>query len=120
VTTPGTTSSIDIDIRRSTTQKLELRNLSFPTDTWQTFSYTLDTTENWRFSNGSSSRVATQADFDTIFAAVNDVIIRADWVSGLQDTYLDNVSLVAVPEPVSAALLGLCSLFVLCRRRHRS
>lgn len=99
-----------------------------PTTEWATYSFTMDEVTGWRkFSSlsqnySAAAPAATLEEVQAVLANPTGLFIAADYnnfsTTGLDVTSLDNVSVDAVPEPMTLAVLGLGAL--VARRRRKS
>jgi hypothetical protein len=85
------------------------------------FEVDFTTASNWQLFDGTNTTVATQAQIDSVLSGALNMIIRAEYWSGSSpdSTFLDNVVVSTVPEPVSL-LLSLLALVALAITRSRA
>jgi len=84
-----------------------------PTTQWTTKFVPLIASE-WRINGGANA--PTEAQFLSVLSGLDKLNIRADWISGSEQVFLDNVVLVAIPTPATAAAL---IAFAVARPRRR-
>lgn len=82
------------------------------------YSYSLTDPTGWKYGNAGGLRDATQADIDNVLASLVIIGVDVDTHDGADHTKLDNVSLDAVPEPVTMAGLAAMALLVRARKRR--
>jgi hypothetical protein len=131
--TPGTGDDISL------LYELALPAISGGTTGWTTVTVNIPTAgvpgggSPWRknFDNGGGSAISA-ADFTSVFSDLDALYISADWASGSEIVFLDNVSLngvftadppppFVIPEPSSVILLltaGFPALIALRRRKN--
>jgi hypothetical protein len=89
-----------------------------PTTSWETYSVSLLASAGWRV-NTLGGLAATEAQMMTVLGSLTGIRIRGDYMTDFDTTGLDNVALVAVPEPAAVWMLGtagMLGLLVRCRR----
>lgn len=81
-----------------------------PTSNWMTYAVPLDeTASRWRI-NGSGGVVPDQDQMISVLSNVTGLLIRAEFRSGGEEAFLDNVQFGATPVPESSSL-GICLVF---------
>jgi len=98
---------------------LSLRfDLPMPTvNTWTSFSMDLAPDAGWILA--SANRAPTPAEFLQVMSNLTAIHLLADFRSGTEQPYFDNIRLDSIPEPGSFALLGLGALGALLIHRNR-
>ena len=109
----------------STTGFLVKENLIPGSTNLNPYSFTLSASEGWYFNsseyyNGTGAVLATDAQISGVLADLKHIGVSTDITSGGDTTRLDNVvSVEAVPEPATLAVLGL-GLAALRRRSRKA
>ncbi|GAX61508.1 F0F1-type ATP synthase, alpha subunit [Candidatus Scalindua japonica] len=81
--------------------------------TFTSFTAPLDSSGNWTYYQDGlvNSRAATDADFNLVLSNLSALMIRGDYINGVERTSLDNVVMTGstnpVPEPATVALIGI-------------
>ncbi len=79
---------------------------AFASGSYASFLFTLNQSGGFTYTPvGGTGSAATQANFQTVLANVNSLVVPGDFHNGTETTFLDNVAL--VPEPGTLAITGL-------------
>ena len=76
-----------------------------PSTAWTHFEITLAPDSDWHL-NGFDGLMPTEANFASVLGSLDSMYLLGDWISGEDDSGLDNVEMI-VPEPSTILLLGL-------------
>lgn len=95
-------------------------DLPLPTvNTWTNFAIDLQADSGWILT--SANRAPTPAEFQQVMGDLTAIRLLADFRSGAEQPYFDNIRMVAIPEPGAGAVLALGALaagFVRLRQRR--
>jgi hypothetical protein len=94
-------------------------DLPMPTiNTWTNFAIDLQADSGWILA--SANRAPTPAEFQQVLGDLTAIHLLADFRSGAEQPYFDNIQMVAIPEPGTGAVLALGALAAgLLRLRQR-